>query len=102
MAAGTAYDNGIFAVFSNPIGMDDDQLKNGCSMVIDPFGDVLAECRRLGNDAAIATCGHQKIAASGGHRYREARKPELYRDILSAEHRSMQNVAWLPTPEPDE
>ena len=25
-----AYDNGIYAVFSNPIGMDDDQLKNGC------------------------------------------------------------------------
>jgi Carbon-nitrogen hydrolase len=38
-----AYDNGIYAVFSNPIGMDDDQLKNGCSMVIDPFGDVIAE-----------------------------------------------------------
>jgi predicted amidohydrolase len=35
-----AYDNGVYVVFSNPIGMDDDQLKNGCSMVIDPFGDV--------------------------------------------------------------
>ncbi|WP_371922993.1 nitrilase-related carbon-nitrogen hydrolase [Flavobacterium sp. B183] len=33
-----AYDNAIYAVFSNPIGMDDDQLKNGCSMIIDPFG----------------------------------------------------------------
>lgn len=38
-----AYDNGIYVVFSNPIGMDDDQLKNGCSMILDPFGDVLAE-----------------------------------------------------------
>ena len=37
-----AYDNGIYAVFSNPIGMDDDQLKNGCSMIIDPFGDILS------------------------------------------------------------
>src|SRR6478609_2002832 len=25
-----AYDNGIYVIFSNPIGMDDDQLKNGC------------------------------------------------------------------------
>ncbi len=40
-----AYDNGVFVVFSNPIGMDDDQLKNGCSMIIDPFGDIIAECR---------------------------------------------------------
>jgi len=94
-----AYDNGIYAVFSNPIGMDDDQLKNGCSMVIDPFGDVLAECRTLGNDIAIATCAHDKIARSGGYRYREARKPELYRHIVGAEHRSEQKVAWLSQPD---
>lgn len=94
-----AYDNGIFAVFSNPIGMDDDQLKNGCSMVIDPFGDVIAECRLLGNDVAIASCSREKIALSGGHRYREARKPELYRHILGAEHHSTQKVSWMSVPE---
>ena len=94
-----AYDNGVFAVFSNPIGMDDDQLKNGCSMVIDPFGDVIAECRLLGNDIAIGSCSHRKIALSGGYRYREARKPELYGHILGAEHRSIQKVSWLSAPE---
>lgn len=46
-------------------------------MIVDPFGDVLAECRTLGNDVAIATCSHDKIAKSGGHRYREARRPGL-------------------------
>lgn len=96
-----AHDNGVFAVFSNPIGMDDDQLKNGCSMVIDPHGDVLAECRLLGNDIAIATCDHEKLALSGGHRYREARKPELYRHILGAEHRSKQTVVWMSMPDPE-
>jgi len=50
-----AYDNGIYAIFSNPIGMDDDQLKNGCSMVIAPFGDVIAECRSFEDSFAIAT-----------------------------------------------
>ncbi|MGA9368456.1 MAG: nitrilase-related carbon-nitrogen hydrolase [Steroidobacteraceae bacterium] len=90
-----AHDNGIFAVFSNPIGMDDDQLKNGCSMVLDPFGDIIAECRLLGNDIAVATCSHEKIALAGGHRYREARKPELYRHILGAEHRAQQTVPWM-------
>lgn len=94
-----AYDNGIYVVFSNPIGMDDDQLKNGCSMVLDPFGDVLAECRSLGNDIALATCVHEKTTKSGGHRYRQARKPELYRHILGAAHRSEQNVAWMPPSE---
>ena len=97
-----AYDNGVYVVFSNSIGMDDDQLKNGCSMVIDPFGDIIAECRFLGNDIALATCTQHKIARSGGYRYREARKPELYRHILGAEHRSEQRVAWMSPSEPNE
>jgi predicted amidohydrolase len=45
-----AYDNAVYVVFSNPIGMDDDQLKNGCSMVLDPYGDVIAECRELNDE----------------------------------------------------
>lgn len=97
-----AHDNGVFAVFSNPIGMDDDQLKNGCSMVLDPFGDILAECRLLGEDIALATCSHSKLALCGGHRYRAARRPELYRQVLGAEHRSVLRIGWLPGPEADE
>ena len=56
-----AYDNAVYAIFSNPIGMDDDQLKNGCSMIIDPFGDVIAECRTLGNDFVTATITSRKL-----------------------------------------
>ena len=77
-----AYDNGIYAVFSNPIGMDDDQLKNGCSMIVDPFGDVLAECRLFNDSFVTATLTPEKLEQSGGHRYIEARRPELYRDII--------------------
>ena len=50
-----AYDNGIYAIFSNAIGMDDDQLKNGCSMIIDPFGDIVAECRSFDDSFVTAT-----------------------------------------------
>ena len=50
-----AYDNALYAVFSNPIGMDDDQLKNGCSMILDPFGDILAECRSFSDEFVMAT-----------------------------------------------
>ena len=90
-----AYDNGVYVVFSNPIGMDDDQLKNGCSMIIDPFGDVIAECPRLDEGIAVATLVPEKLIQAGGARYKEARKPELYRDILGQEHISNQKVAWL-------
>ena len=90
-----AYDNGVYVVFTNAIGMDDDQLKNGCSMIIDPFGDVLAECRTLGDDIALATLIPEKLIQSGGYRYKNARRPELYGEILSASHAGMQQVAWM-------
>lgn len=90
-----AYDNGIYVVFANAIGMDHDQLKNGCSMIIDPFGDVIAECRTLGDDFIMATLTPEKLTQAGGYRYIKARKPELYGEILAQEHRSEQKVVWL-------
>ncbi|MDJ1483555.1 nitrilase family protein [Cytophagaceae bacterium YF14B1] len=94
-----AYDNGIYAIFSNPIGMDDDQLKNGCSMILDPFGDVIAECRNLGDDVVVATCTPEKLEQAGGYRYRKARRPELYKDVIGQSHQSEQKVVWLNSEE---
>lgn len=90
-----AYDNGIYAVFSNPIGMDDDQLKNGCSMILDPFGDIIAECRKLDNDYVIATITPEKLQQAGGYRYKKARNPELYKDIIGQENTPEQKVVWM-------
>jgi predicted amidohydrolase len=90
-----AYDNGIYVVFSNAVGMDDDQLKNGCSMIIDPFGDIIAECRTLGDDFVSATLTPEKLTQSGGYRYLNARRPDLYKDIIGQHHISEQKVIWL-------
>ena len=90
-----AYDNGIYAIFSNPIGMDDDQLKDGCSMILDPFGDIIAECRTLGDDYVSAVLAPEKLTLSGGYRYLKARRPDLYKDIIGQPHKSEQKVSWL-------
>lgn len=90
-----AYDNAIYVVFSNSIGMDDDQLKNCCSMIIDPYGDVVAECRRLGDDITTATLVPEKLTQAGGYRYKKARRPELYREIIEQAHVAEQKVVWL-------
>jgi 5-aminopentanamidase len=90
-----AYDNAVYAIFSNPIGMDDDQLKNGCSMIIDPFGDVLTECRSFEDSFVIATLTPEKIQQAGGHRYLQARRPQLYKDIVGQHHQPEQKVVWL-------
>lgn len=90
-----AYDNAVYAVFSNPIGMDHDQLKNGCSMIIDPFGDIIVECRKLGDDVATATLSADKLEKAGGYRYLMARRPALYRNIIGKHHEPLQKVSWL-------
>lgn len=90
-----AYDNAAYVVFSNPIGMDDDQLKNGCSMIIDPYGDIIAECRSFDDSYAEALVTEEKLKLAGGHRYLQARRPELYKGIIDKEHHSEQKVVWL-------
>lgn len=90
-----AYDNGIYLVFSNPIGMDDDQLKNGCSMIIDPFGDIIAECHSFNDSFESVTISPEKLDQAGGSRYIQARRPELYREIIGREHHSEQKVVWM-------
>src|SRR6202166_2014994 len=90
-----AYDNALYAIFSNPIGMDDDQLKNGCSMILDPYGDILAECRNFSDEFVIATLSADKLRLAGGYRYMKARKPELYKDIIGKAHLAEQKVSWM-------
>ncbi|WPP53693.1 nitrilase family protein [Catalinimonas niigatensis] len=90
-----AYDNGVYVVFSNPIGMDDDQLKGGNSMILDPFGEVLTEVRCFEDEIALATCTAEKLQQAGGFRYRKARRPELYREIIGKDHQAETKPVWL-------
>ena len=90
-----AYDNALYAIFSNPIGMDDDQLKNGCSMILDPYGDILAECRSFSDEFVMATLNEEKLKLAGGYRYMKARRPELYKNIIGKAHQAEQRVSWL-------
>ncbi len=73
-----AWENGVYAVFSNPIGRDDDTIKPGLAMVLDPFGEVLAESQALGDDVVVALLTAEKLDQSSGRRYLAARRPELY------------------------
>ncbi len=77
-----AYDNGIYVVFSNPIGVDDDQIRNGNAMVIDPYGDIIAECNTLGDDIVVGLCTPEKFEKALGRAFVAARRPEIYRKLV--------------------
>ena len=77
-----AWENGIYAVFSNPIGWDYDTVKPGLAMILDPFGEVLAESHALSDDVVIELLTADKLESASGHRYRKARRPELYQKMV--------------------
>jgi predicted amidohydrolase len=77
-----AYENGVYYVFTNPVGVDHDTIKSGGSMIIDPFGEIVVESRALGDDVVVGLCTPEKIEVSGGRRYLRARRPELYDKLV--------------------
>ena len=77
-----AHDNGMFLVFSNGIGPDDDEIRTGNAMVLDPYGEVIAETRRAGDDIVVADLDASLLPMSSGRRWMRARRPELY-DLLA-------------------
>src|SRR4029450_2518280 len=56
-----AWENGVYAVFGNAIGVDHDTVKPGLAMILDPFGDVIAESQELNDDAVTATLTPEKL-----------------------------------------
>lgn len=76
------WENGVFALYSNPIGVEGGTIKPGGAMILDPFGEVIEECRTLGDDVAVATLDPQKLVNASGASYIRARRPELYAKLI--------------------
>lgn len=90
-----AYDNGVYYVFTNPIGYDGEHLKNGNSMIIDPYGNLVTEIQSFEDSVQVAQINTDKLQLAGGYRYRNARRPDLYRDILGADHDPRLKPVWM-------
>ncbi|MDE3183218.1 MAG: nitrilase family protein [Bacteroidota bacterium] len=96
-----AYDNGVYYVFTNPIGYDGEHLKNGNSMILDPYGEVLTEIKSFEDEIAVTVITEDKLKLAGGWRYKNARRPELYKNIIGADHHSETKPVWLDKGEKD-
>ena len=73
-----AYENGVYYIFTNNVGVDDDTIKTGNAMILDPYGEIVVESHALGDDVVVGLCTPEKIELSSGRRYIKARRPELY------------------------
>jgi predicted amidohydrolase len=73
-----AHDNGLFIIFSNGVGVDDDEIRTGNAMIIDPYGRILAETWKAGDDVVVADLDASLLETSTGRRWIKTRRPELY------------------------
>ena len=73
-----AHDNGMFLIFSNGVGVDDDEIRTGNAMVLDPYGRIIVESEQCCDDMVIADLQATLLDRSTGHRWIRTRRPELY------------------------
>ncbi len=73
-----AHDNGMFLIFSNGVGLDDDEVRTGNSMIIDPYGDILVETWKAQDEMVVADLDPSILHKCTGQRWITSRRPDLY------------------------
>lgn len=73
-----AHDNGLFLIFSNGVGVDDDEVRTGNAMMLDPYGRVICETWAPKNEMLVADLDAELRERCTGVRWLQARRPELY------------------------
>ncbi len=73
-----AHDNGLFLIFSNGVGLDDNEVRTGNAMILDPYGRILAETWKANDDMVVADLDPALRDNCTGLRWIKSRRPELY------------------------
>lgn len=78
-----AHDNGMFLIFSNGIGKDDNEIRTGNAVIFDPYGDILAESNALEDDMIQCELDPTVREMATGWRWIQSRRPELYQPLVT-------------------
>ncbi len=76
-----AHDNGMFLIFSNGVGVDDDEVRTGNAMIIDPYGEILVETGKAQDDMISAVLNPETMQNCTGQRWITSRRPDLYQPL---------------------
>ena len=77
-----AYDNNLFYVFTNGVGIDGPEVRTGNSAILDPEGIVLARTDKAGDDMVIASLSKEARLRTVTSGHLKARRPSLYAKIV--------------------
>lgn len=78
-----AHDNGMFVIFSNGVGRDEDEVRTGNAMILDPYGRIVAETWAAEDAMVVADLDLALIDMCTGQRWMRGRRPELYAPLTT-------------------
>jgi len=73
-----AHDNGMFLVFSNGVGQDEDEVRTGNAMILDPYGRILVETWQAADAIVSTELDLALLDKCTGQRWIRGRRSELY------------------------
>lgn len=76
-----SYDNNVYTIFTNGIGIDGPEVRPGCAMIIDPEGMVIAETTEAEEAMIMATVRKSARQGTLAGSHVLARRPSLYAKI---------------------
>ena len=76
-----AHDNGLFLIFSNGVGVDDDEIRSGNAMILDPYGRILVETWKADEAFVVADLDPKLLVDATGRNWIRARRPDLYQPL---------------------
>ncbi|EAQ79042.1 nitrilase family protein [Blastopirellula marina] len=79
-----AHDNGMFLLFSNGVGLDDDEVRTGNAMILDCYGRILAEQLEPTDAMVTADVDLDLLENCTGRRWIRGRRPELYAPLTAS------------------
>ncbi|MFI5696586.1 nitrilase family protein [Kribbella sp. NPDC051586] len=95
-----AHDNGMFVLFSNGVGRDDDELRTGNAMILDPYGRIVAETPVPAEAVVVADLDLDLVPLATGRRWLRGRRPELYSLLTERQGNELDPRAARFSPDP--
>ena len=84
-----AHDNGMFLIFSNGVGIDGDEVRTGNAMILNPYGEILAETWAAADTMIVADLEAEHMRMNIGMRWIQSRRPDLYEPLAKTTGREM-------------
>ena len=76
-----SYDNNVYTIFANGVGIDGPEVRPGCSMILDPEGVPIIETTEAADSMVMAVVSKAGLKGTLAGSHVLARRPSLYDKI---------------------